>query len=121
MEWAKAIRYGGEPVHASECEYEDYKDLVLHCFECPEPVILCREHERNGVLISPHFKHRHNPDQKDCELRVGRYTSKNIRDFEAKARGQRLEFLHQWFREVFIRNISKSQYFIASEEDINTI
>lgn len=108
MKYASSIRYGGQLVEASECDYEDYKRLGLLCPECKDPVLLRGEFTRlqhgKDVKVLAHFAHFPGKDPTlvaQCEKRVSKYTPKELQRMAAQARGQRLKLLQRWFWTVF--------------------
>jgi len=103
MKYASSIRYGGQLVEASECDYEDYKRLGLICPECKDAVFLRGELTRiqNGkeVKVSSHFAHFVGKDAAivaQCESRVSSYTPKELQKMAARSRGQRLKLLQRY-------------------------
>lgn len=106
MQLASSIRYGGLLVNASDCNYEDYKNLGLVCPNCHESVFLIQEHDRHyktkkTSVIAAHFNHR--PDKSTqaialCELRVKQISAAEIKRRENASRNQRLRLFnrHLW-------------------------
>lgn len=108
MKYATSIKFGGELIHAAECDYGDYKKLGLLCPECKEPVFLragsTYKRQEKEILINPHFAHFANSDPilvKNCENRVANYDEQELQRRVAVARGQRLKLLQRWFWQIF--------------------
>lgn len=105
MQIAKAIRWGGMPVNAEECDYSTFLNDGLLCPICNGTVFLVsgstREpHQRtlkNGTKrevkqaqIPAHFSH-HRSDalrNDECELRAAKITPVQRQQMYAQARGQ---------------------------------
>lgn len=100
---AKSMRFAGQIVKASECDYNDYKKLGLLCPECGELVFLVRPKTRTikgkEYKVLPYFSHFKQSKEiaKVCELRVSNYSEKEIKKALAKAQGQRYRFFERWF------------------------
>ncbi|MEH2385423.1 MAG: hypothetical protein V7K14_06460 [Nostoc sp.] len=113
MEFAKSIKFGGEIVHADECNFYSYNDLKLCCPVCSEPVFL-----KKGTTRKSHFAHFPGTDTKqveECELRVSSYgDNKQISSF-IQDRGQRLEI----FKQHFISLISVEKQKIIHDKNFN--
>lgn len=93
MKYATLIKLGGELIEASSADYSDYRGF-LRCPECGEPVFLRAAHQRQGREVAAAFvHHRAIPEVSICELRVGGYSSEEVQQRNAKARGQRLQKL----------------------------
>jgi hypothetical protein len=82
MKFAASMRYGGELVEASECNYDDYKHLGLLCPECKSSVFLVagsmRSRKEKTFDVSAHFSHFKNVAPtlvQKCELRVAKCCS----------------------------------------------
>ncbi|MBD1878348.1 hypothetical protein [Coleofasciculus sp. FACHB-T130] len=126
MKYASSIRYGGELVAASDCTYQDYKQLGLLCPECKEPVFLRAGSTffRQGkeVLVNPHFAHFSFSDPalvQACENRVAKYDAHEVQRRAAIAKGQRLKILQRWFWDIFKKNgLSQSLTEIALTDPI---
>lgn len=108
MRYARSMRFGGQLIEASECDYEDYKKLGLLCPVCKNMVFLVGETTRTRgdktFKVSAHFNHF--PQQKafaeQCELRVKKYSEKEIKKALNQARGQRAKFFKRWFWQIII-------------------
>lgn len=107
MQLASSIRYGGLLVNASDCNYEDYRNLGLVCLNCHESVFLVQEHDRHykktnkTITVAQHFNHREDKSSEEnalCELRVKQITSAEIERRENTSRNQRLRLFnrHLW-------------------------
>lgn len=123
MRYATSIKFGGELIHASECDYEDYKKLGLLCPECKEPVFLrsgsTYKRQEKEILINPHFAHFSHSDPtlvKICENRVNNYDEKELQRRVAVARGQRLKLLQRWFWSIFKKNMPQSLSTVATND-----
>ena len=61
MRYAAAMKYGGQLVDAPDCDYEDYRKLILlcPCLNCKEPVFLQEKSTQicdgQTIIISSHF------------------------------------------------------------------
>lgn len=124
MKYASAMRFGGELVEASECDYEDYKYLGLLCPECKDPVFLRGEGTRvlkgGEVKVGACFCHFPGKDPSliaQCENRVKKYTTQEITTIKAKAKGQRLKLLQRWFWQI-ISSHPKFNNISAADENI---
>lgn len=113
MKLAESIRYGGQLIDASDCDYESYKKLGLLCPECKNPIFLRAKHERvvkNKIaLVEPSFCHFKAVDAAQvlrCENRVKNYNAKDIQKRAVSARNQRLKLLQRWFWTIFINSNS---------------
>jgi hypothetical protein len=105
MQIAKAIRWGGMPVDATECDYSTFLNDGLLCPICNGTVFLVssstrESHKRklkNGdtrevkqAQIPAHFSH-HKADKirnEECELRAAKITPVQRQQMYAQARGQ---------------------------------
>lgn len=108
MKFAAAMKYGGELVSATECDYDSFKQLVPLCPECKEPVYLragCDRISPKGkeYKVPKHWSHFAGKSAEQiaaCESRVNGYTEKDRQRIAAQARGQRLKLLQRWFWKV---------------------
>lgn len=106
MQLASSMRYGGLLVNASDCNYEDYKNLGLVCPNCHESVFLIQEHDRHyksskTSKVAAHFSHRKEKSAQAialCELRVNQISAAEIKRRENASRNQRLRLFnrHLW-------------------------
>lgn len=118
MQYAAAMKYGGELVEAVKCDYDSFKQLVPLCPECKEPVYLragCDRKSSKGkeYKIPKHWSHfaGKTPEQvAACENRVNGYTEKDKQRIAAQARGQRLKLLQRWFWAVWTRRLNEVQW-----------
>ena len=101
---AKSIKYGGQLIKASECDYESYKELGLICPECNNLVFLNKGYSttnKHGTKINvpPHFNHFKQDLEvaEKCELRVKQYSEREIKKALKEARNQRYKFFQKWF------------------------
>lgn len=115
MKEALSLRYGGELIPATECDYRSFRDLGLLCPICRKTVFLVSkseraEHERKtkkgekvavkSSCIPAHF--HHHPDTESsmvelCELRSNQITETQRLAVVAKARGQRQKIFTRHF------------------------
>ncbi len=110
MDWAKAMKYGGYPVFASECDYDDYKNLIIQCSSCNEAVFLTKEYTKhqNGepVSVPAYFSHHPLKDKALaalCEKRVKAISKLERERLISIARNQRLQDLQQYFWQIYCR------------------
>lgn len=107
MQLSASIRYGGLLVNASDCSYEDYKNLGLVCPNCHESVFLIQGHDRHysktnkTITVAQHFNHRENKSAQAialCELRVKQISAAEIKRRENASKNQRLRLFnrHLW-------------------------
>jgi len=107
MQLASSIRYGGLLVNASDCNYNDYKNLGLVCPNCHESVFLVQGHDRHysktskTASVTAHFNHRKEKSAQAiavCELRVKQISPAEIKRRENASRNQRLRLFnrHLW-------------------------
>ncbi|HEY9764604.1 MAG TPA: hypothetical protein V6D07_18900 [Trichocoleus sp.] len=98
MEWAASLRYGGQLVRASECDYDDFKYLKPIC---PNP--LCGEavhlKAKDSTKRQPYWAHFEVKDEalRNCSERVNRFDDEEIKRRQTKARNQRLKDFQRWF------------------------
>lgn len=103
MKLASAMRFGGQLVEATACDYNSYKHLGLLCPECKASVFLVRQTKRaireKLIDVPAHFSHfkQDRESAKVCELRVRNYTQTEIDRATISARNQRLKFFQRWF------------------------
>lgn len=106
MQLASSIRYAGLLINASDCNYEDYKNLGLVCPNCHESVFLIQGHDRHyksskTSVVAAHFNHREDKNKDAialCELRVKQINPAEIKRRENASRNQRLRLFnrHLW-------------------------
>lgn len=103
MENAKAKLFGGKLVNAEDCNYESYKDLLLCCPACDEPVFL-----KTGLHTKPHFAHFFQKGIKNsfCPLRVS--SQNNCSDYQALDRGQKLEIFKKYLLSIVLSGSGSS-------------
>jgi hypothetical protein len=109
---AKAMRYGGEPIDAADCDYSDFKSLIPLCPNCSEPVFLRKDSDRISKLgkefkIPQHWSHFSSTSEEQkaaCEARVYSYTEADRQRIQSQARGQRLKLIQRWFWDVYKRH-----------------
>jgi len=109
MKLAKAMRYGGEPIDAADCDYSDFKSLIPLCPNCSEPVFLRKDSDRISKLgkefkIPQHWSHFGSTSEEQkaaCEARVSSYTEADRQRIQSQARGQRLKLIQRWFWRVW--------------------
>lgn len=124
MRYAAAMKYGGQLVDAADCDYEDYKKLILlcPCPNCKEPVFLREESTqiRNAqtVIISAHFAHFSSKAPalaKLCDERVKQYDERELEKRATVARNQRLKLLQKAFWLMFSNHYEQDCGFPVSE------
>lgn len=109
MDWAKAMKYGGHPVLACDCSYDDHKNLILRCPACGEAVFLVKEHYKHQnaqeIFVPAHFSHHKLPGEqpKDCEKRVKNISKSDREKLANVARNQRLKDLQKYFWQIYCR------------------
>lgn len=104
MKYASSIRYGGQLVEASDCDYDSYRKLGLLCPECKDPVFLrantTQIRQGKEVLIASHFAHFSGKDPAvvlACESRVKQYGTKELEKRASQSREQRRRLFNRYF------------------------
>ena len=104
MQYAKAMRYGGQLVKPEECDYESHKKLGLLCPNCSNPVFLVKSKKSVSKLgkeftVPAYFSHYNMTKSQieRCELRVKKYSEADIKRAQSQARNQRVRFFQKWF------------------------
>ena len=114
MKIAKSILFDGA-VEAEDCDYLAYKQLLLVCPKCGEPVYLA-----SGKIVSAHFKHFKNPDLV-CEIKSG---GKNkTKKSSTGDKNQRYRFFQKYFWTIVsgsLRELSIDRVSDESRELPNT-
>lgn len=90
MKYALLSSIGGEPIEASQADYQHYKGF-LKCSICGKTVFLRKAHNKGKTKVSAAFiHHKAIPEVSICELRTGKYTKEDVERLSNTARGQRL-------------------------------
>ena len=98
MRLASSIYRGGELFPADSADYSSAKELGIICPFCRESLFLAK-----GGKQSPHWRHyAKSPNSPACEARaLSKEGLEELRQFEARARGQRLRLFNKRFWKIF--------------------
>lgn len=103
MKICASIRFGGQLIEATDCDYDSYQKYGTICPECKNSVFLVKATARTigdkSIDVAAHFSHfKANKELgQTCELRINNYTQIEIEKAKSIARNQRFKFFQTWF------------------------
>lgn len=113
MDTAIAVKYGGMPIKAFECNEKSYLELGLLCPACKDIVRWVAPKVRvspKGKIheVKAHFAHFKTKDllsEDQCKLRVSRLSTEDIQRMERVAYSQRAKYFQRWFWKIIEHHI----------------